>query len=116
MEQYSKDKIILEILDKEHEKGTISLSKTKILQTIKNKFPSLLSNIELLHSSENLIYYYYLSEGIYDLGWGCAWRCIQTLLSSLILNDYEYLKTKDKNLSKISFENLFYSIAFIFHF
>ncbi len=39
-------------------------------------------------------FYGYNSEGVRDLGWGCAWRTIQTILSA-------------KNIN-ISFENLFH--------
>lgn len=32
--------------------------------------------------SKNTVFYSYNGEGIYDYGWGCAWRAIQTCLSA----------------------------------
>lgn len=33
--------------------------------------------------SKETIYYGYGAEGVKDVGWGCAWRCMQTCFSSL---------------------------------
>lgn len=49
--------------------------------------------------NRNYVFYPYNSESIRDYGWGCAWRCIQT-----ILNNY-FIISKSNNF--ISFPLLF---------
>ncbi len=57
--------------------------------------------VEIL-SLDKFHYFYYNCEDIYDEGWGCAWRCIQMLLSCLI---------QDKTLS-LSYEDYKFSSLF----
>lgn len=51
--------------------------------------------------SNNFYYYFYSCESIDDTNWGCAWRAIQTLLSSYLIFKNEF------SLDKISFLKLF---------
>lgn len=103
------DNVKLNYLDLKDEKGCIFIDKSILKSTIKKNFTSLISDSDLIYSTKKANFYYYLSEGVDDLNWGCAWRCIQTLLSSLILNDYEHLKKDFKTFEIIKFKNLFYS-------
>jgi len=75
-------------------KGLKEIRESKLLKN----FPSRIADIEALrkdntdfqiltsgkiqHMGKNMQHYAYTSEGVEDTSWGCAWRAIQTMLSS----------------------------------
>ncbi len=69
------------------------------------------NNKQFINFLKNIEFYYYQSEQIADFGWGCAWRCFQTLLKTLInyCKSNENLKLKYIKLieSNVAFESLF---------
>lgn len=66
------------------------------LQEQEHNLPVPLASVakKVKYFSENATFYSYNAEGIRDYGWGCAWRAIQTCLSTYKIN--------------ISFEELFH--------
>ena len=73
----------LKFLTKENEKGTIKLNRSVIEDLIEeNKSYTNLEKIEkFIVPEQDFYFYFYSSESVDDLGWGCAWRSIQTQLS-----------------------------------
>jgi len=91
------------------EKGTISIKNIINENNLLNEFNSINKNFQ--NFLENLEIFFYNSESIEDYGWGCAWRCIQTLLKTLInylnsnlLFEYKFNKLLNTN---INFDHLF---------
>lgn len=106
---YKRTKLVK--LNQEEKKGIYSNEK------IKKIYDEIFFNhtqINYYISHERLEFYYYNCEDVKDYGYGCAWRCIQTLIGTLkniILYD-KHLTNKNsnikKNLDKIeSFTNKF---------
>lgn len=98
----------LKYLDKKYNKEVIPFNLKKIMSLVfKNCDKSIIDsssssfNIKCI---ENFDFYYYNCEFINDYNWGCAWRCIQMVLSSLIYNN---IIVGNKEL--IKFDLLFYN-------
>jgi hypothetical protein len=102
-------------LKPEEEKGIYSTDK---IQKVYDKIFSNYSEINYYISHDKLEYFYYNCEDIKDYGYGCAWRCIQTILGTLkniIGSESKFIsdnKSLQLNSNKIKsfvnkFENIF---------
>lgn len=55
--------------------------------TIEKLLPEQENSIETFISSKGeFLFYPYNSESIRDIGWGCAWRCIQSIINTNLMN------------------------------
>jgi hypothetical protein len=77
-----------------NELGVFPFEKIKAYACEKYKFEEIAGYID---------FYHYNCESIEDYGWGCAWRCIQILLSAV----KKYSEAKIFDNLNMSFENLF---------
>ena len=72
--------------------------KQLILQAL---LPEQQNSIETFKSQNGtFIFYPYNSESIRDYGWGCAWRCIQSIINTHLMNN-------SSPILSITFEDLF---------
>jgi len=102
LHEYKREK--LKELNPNEEKGIYR--EDKLNKILKNIFPKVSEHIP----QSVLEFYYYNCEGIGDLNWGCAWRCIQTMIATIrniladknILNNYQKLKNFN-----LCFKNMF---------
>lgn len=75
------------------------------------------SLIENSVASNKLEYYFYNCETTRDYGWGCSWRCIQSILGTIrnILLDEEKFENILSNFSNlINFDNRFDSLFYTY--
>jgi hypothetical protein len=66
--------------------------------------------VSLSIPSDKLEFYYYNCESTRDFGWGCAWRCVQTILGTLrniILTDEKFDNILHNFHNLINFDNRF---------
>lgn len=90
---------------------------TEIESLYKNIFPENdLCTTDLIVPANQLEFYYYNCESVQDYGWGCAWRCIQTVLGTIrnvLFSDENlegYLPDFEKLINfDIEFEKMFMS-------
>jgi hypothetical protein len=68
-------------------------------------------------ASNKLEYYFYNCETTRDYGWGCSWRCIQSIIGTIrnILLDEEEFENNLSNFSNlINFENRFDTLFYTY--
>ena len=96
---YNQNNIKLEKITKD---AIVTLNKDIVFSCINSKL-----TVENKITDEDIIhflatnYYYYNCEDVRDESWGCAWRCIQMILSSI------YKNQKEKQ-EEVKFSTIFY--------